>query len=232
MTEVTPCCSNGAKRPLPAGAGGGVRGAVTALALGALLAASPGRAGEAETPPAPEVERDVYSIAPGDTIAVTVFERGDLSAQALVPREGTVVLPGAGVVQVAGRGVEELSRDVARLLGARERLRDARVVVSIVSYGARKAFVYGARGGARAVDLPAATDTTLLQAIATSGGFAADADRSRVRITRRAPGRRRASSRSTRAPSPRANRRSSTPSSSRATSSTSRAGSPYTCSGR
>ncbi|MHC5055928.1 MAG: polysaccharide biosynthesis/export family protein [Planctomycetota bacterium] len=159
-----------------------------ALACGAVLAALGARAGEPEALPAPPRQRDVYRIAPGDTIAVTVIERADLSTQVLVPREGTVVLPGAGVVQASGSGVEDLARDVAALLAARERLRDARVVVSIVAYGSRKAFIFGSGAGAQAVDLPAETDTTLLQAIAASGGFAADADRERVRITRRPSG--------------------------------------------
>ena len=111
-----------------------------------------------------EVTRDVYAVAPGDTISVSVLGREDLSCQVRVPREGNVMLPGAGVVRVTGRGVEELSARVATLLEANERLLKARVVVSVISYGVRRAFVYGATAGARAVDLPAEADITLTQA--------------------------------------------------------------------
>jgi polysaccharide export outer membrane protein len=178
--------AEGDRAPAPS-----LRAARTAAAIACLgfLAAQGVRAGEPGSAPASLSAEEVYRIAPGDTIAVTVLQRVDLSTQVLVPREGTVVLPGAGAVQAAGRGVEEFARDVAELLAARERLREARVVVSIVAYGSRKAFVFGGSAGAQAVDLPAETDTTLLQAVAASGGFAADADRARVRITRRPRGR-------------------------------------------
>jgi polysaccharide export outer membrane protein len=135
-----------------------------------------------------EATRGVYAVAPGDTIAVSVLGREDLSCQVRVPREGNVMLPGAGVVRVTGQGVEDLSARVAALLEANERLLKARVVVSVISYGVRRAFVYGAASEARAMDLPAETDITLTQAVASCGGFAPDADRARVRITRRKPG--------------------------------------------
>lgn len=179
----------GAQRARPSGYPFRAVRAAMALAWAGLFVALGARAGEPEAVADPAPRIDIYRIAPGDTVAVTVLRRADLSTQVMVPREGTVVLPGAGVVQAAGRGVEELARDVVELLAARERLRDARVVVSIVAYGSRKAFIFGARAGALAVDLPAERDTTLLQAIAASGGFAPDADRERVRITRRPSGR-------------------------------------------
>jgi len=162
--------------------------AVALVACAMALAAAGARAAEPGVDVPPPGQGDIYRIAPGDTISVMVLKRPDLSTQVLVPREGTVVLPGAGVVQAAGRGVEDLARDVADLLTARERLREPGVVVSIAAYGTRKAFVFGGREGAQAVDLPAEMDTTLLQAMAASGGFAPDADRGRVRITRRAVG--------------------------------------------
>lgn len=143
-------------------------------------------AGEPAGPPARA--EDVYAVAPGDTISVSVFGRDDLSCRVRVPREGRAMLPGAGVVQVAGLGVEELSRRIARLLEVNEQLIEARVSVSICSYGVRRAFVYGAAAEAKSVELPAEAELTLTQAVATCGGFAQDADRAHVRITRRTPG--------------------------------------------
>ncbi len=127
----------------------------------------------------------VYLISPGDTITVFVAERPDLSTQVRVPLEGRIIIPGAGAVTAAGRGVEELSLEIARRLEVEARLVKPRVAVSVVSYGSRRAFVYGAVVRAQAVELPAERSLTLTQVIAASGDFRPDADREHVRITRR-----------------------------------------------
>ncbi len=131
---------------------------------------------------------EVSTIMPGDTISVTVSRRPDLSCQVRVPREGNVMLPGAGAVRAAGRGAEELAREVARLLEARERLLEARVTVAVLSYGVRRAFVEGAVARPQSVDLPAEAELTLTQAVASCGGFAPDADRAGVRVTQKKRG--------------------------------------------
>jgi len=134
---------------------------------------------------ASQEEPRVYRIAPGDTVSIFVAERNDLSFQVRVPTEGNVILPGAGVVRAADLSAEELARAVASRLVAEAKLVEPRVSVSVVAYGARKAFVHGAVERPQAVDLPPEADLTLMQAVATCGGFRQDADRTRVRITRR-----------------------------------------------
>ena len=134
----------------------------------------------AETP-TPRVHR----ITPGDTVSILVSERPDLSFQVKVPLEGNIVLPGAGTVTAAGLGVEELSARITQKLKAEAKLVEPRVAVSVVAYGVRRAFVYGEVERPQAVDLPAEIALTLTQAISTCGGFSVDADRERVRITRR-----------------------------------------------
>jgi polysaccharide export outer membrane protein len=127
----------------------------------------------------------VYLISPGDTISIFVAERSDLSTRVRVPLEGRIIIPGAGAVRAAGRSVEELSLEIARALVVEERLVKPRVAVSVVNYGSRRAFVYGAVASSQAVVLPPERPLTLTQVIATSGGFRPDADREHVRITRR-----------------------------------------------
>ena len=172
------------RRPTTDTRGMSISRLVSSLCPIAVLAAA-SHAGE---PVAAEAPRDVYRIFPGDTISIAVSGRKDLSCQVQVPREGKVMLPGAGVVRVAGRGLEELSREVASLLEKKERLIEARVLVSVVSYGVRRAFVYGAVAAAQPVELPAEAELTVTQAVASCGGFTAAADRANVRITRRRPG--------------------------------------------
>lgn len=127
----------------------------------------------------------VYHILPGDTIRIFVAERPDLSTQVRIPLEGRIIIPGAGALRAAGRGVEELSLEIARRLEVEARLVKPRVAVSVVAYGSRRAFVYGAVLNAQAVELPAERPLTLTQVVAASGGFRPDADREHVRVVRR-----------------------------------------------
>jgi len=130
-------------------------------------------------------EPRVYLISSGDTIDVFVAERPDLSTRVRIPLEGRIIIPGAGAVTAAGRGVEELSLEIARLLEVEARLVKPRVAVSVAGYGSRRAYVHGAVVTAHAVELPAECPLTLTQVVAASGGFRPEADRERVRITRR-----------------------------------------------
>ena len=156
------------------------------LILSSLLAAAAVDAGEPSATSA--VPPGTSTIMPGDTISISVLQRPDLSREVRVPRGGKVMLPGAGAVRVAGRGVEDLSCKVAQLLETKERLLDPRVIVSVVAHGVRRAFVDGAVANPQSVELPADTELTLTQAVANCGGFAPDANRAQVRITRREPG--------------------------------------------
>lgn len=148
----------------------------------AALAADPSAASERMDEPKPAA---IYKIAPGDTLSIFVAERSDLSFQVRVPIEGNIVLPGAGVVRAAGLSAEELSQVVASRLIAEAKLVEPKVSVSVVSYGARKAFIHGAVERPQAVDIPPEAGLTLTQAVATCGGFRQDADRARIAITRR-----------------------------------------------
>jgi polysaccharide export outer membrane protein len=140
-------------------------------------------AAQGDERPDPEALR--YVVSTGDTIAVTVVGRDDLSAEVRIPRGGAVILPGVGLVRVTGLSVEELSAKLVGLLEARERLRGPRVLVSVVAYAPKQAFVYGAVTNGHAIALPDEAPMTLTQAIASCGGFVASADRARVRIRRR-----------------------------------------------
>ena len=110
-----------------------------------------------------------------------------MSFQVRIPPEGSVMLPGAGTVQVAGMTLQELSVEITRRLETDERLINPRVAVSIVSYSPKRAFIYGAVARAQAVELPADEPFSFLQAVTSLGGFAPHADRARIRVTRRRP---------------------------------------------
>ena len=92
--------------------------------------------------PLTQSDRD-YHIGPLDTIAVTVFQETDLSAKDIqVDASGNVLLPLIGTVNVKGRTTEQLSADIARLLGQKY-LQNPQVSVLVQSSASQKVTVEG-----------------------------------------------------------------------------------------
>jgi len=133
-----------------------------------------------------------YRIGPGDIINVVVWGHPELSnpmgqtqnieGQArLVREDGTFFFPFIGVVQAAGRTVEEIRSGVAR--GLDRYVTDPQVDVRVVSYRSQKVYI---TGEVRQPGILPVTDQplTILDAINQAGGFNEVADRRRAVLTR------------------------------------------------
>lgn len=162
------------------------------LALGAALAGcgpsgDPSGLSSALPPPAPEraaapaTPVAEYRVSRNDVLEVSVFQLPDLSRSTEVDGSGNIALPLIGAVPAAGKTVRELENEIKRRLGARY-LQNPQVTVSIkdavgqritIDGAVRKAGIIQARG-----------QTTLLQAIAESGGFTEIADQGNVIVIR------------------------------------------------
>lgn len=98
-----------------------------ALAL-ALCAAGAATAAE---PPAGVVQS--YALGIGDTVAVTVFGRADLTGQFPIGPDSAIRLPLLGPVPAAGRTRQELAEDIHQQLG-KVLAYDAQVTVDVALY--------------------------------------------------------------------------------------------------
>ena len=149
------------------------------LTLATLLIQSPGMSTQAAPAaplpaapaPAPAVASPSYRVGPGDVIEVEVVERPELGRLATVQPTGSVRLPEAGEVAVAGLTASEIASRLARALAG-----DAeapRVVVRVREAQSQFAWVRGA------VARPGRTTlrgtTRLIDALLDAGGFAATA---------------------------------------------------------
>lgn len=136
-----------------------------------------------------------YQVRPGDTLVIEVLEDTSLNRSTVVLPDGRISFPFAGTVQVAGRSVTEVQAAIAEGIAVNFANRP-NVFVS-VQPGARAAatgpttinvYFMGEVNAPGAKPLP--RGTTLLQALAQSGGltrFAAD-KRIQLRRTDRATG--------------------------------------------
>jgi polysaccharide biosynthesis/export protein len=129
-----------------------------------------------------------YRIQPGDVLAITVLEDETLNRQTLVLPDGRISVPLAGSVNASGQSVEAVERAIADRLASNFAVRPS-VFVSVVSVDEEEEtfpiYVLGQVNSPGLVEvLPG---TTLLQAVALSGGLDRFAATKRIQLRRSDP---------------------------------------------
>jgi polysaccharide export outer membrane protein len=136
-----------------------------------------------------------FRIGPGDTVRIEVLEDPSLNREVLVLPDGSVSFPLAGAVQAGGQTTTQLEAAVASAL-APNFATSPTVSVSVAGVAPRAATGAGTRtidvyimgqvangGGLVQVD----RGTTVLQALALSGGFTRFAATKRIQLRRTDP---------------------------------------------
>jgi polysaccharide export outer membrane protein len=122
-----------------------------------------------------------YRIGPLDELDISVFQVPDLARTVHVDANGEVMLPLIGNVAAAGKTAQDLASDIASRLGA-EYLQSPEVSVVVVESPTRRITVEGAVESPGM--FPVAGRTSLLQAIALSGGLTEVASAGSVTVFR------------------------------------------------
>jgi polysaccharide biosynthesis/export protein len=127
-----------------------------------------------------------YRIQPGDTLSVTVLEDETLNRQLLVLPDGRISMPLAGSISAGGRSVDSVESAIADKLASNFAVRPS-VFVSVAGLAQPYSetfpiYVLGQVTNPGQVEvLPG---TTLLQAIAMSGGLDRFAATKRIQLRR------------------------------------------------
>ena len=129
---------------------------------------------------------DAYRIGPLDVLDISVFQVPDLTKTVQVDETGTVNLPLVGEVPAAGKTAQEVERDLTARLGAKY-LKNPQVTVSVKEYNSQHVTVTGAvkKPGV----YPIRGSTSLMDVVASAGGFQNDTD-STVLVLRERDGKR------------------------------------------
>jgi polysaccharide biosynthesis/export protein len=117
-----------------------------------------------------------YRLGPGDQLRITVFNEAELTGNYVVGSQGTISYPLVGDVQAAGQTITEFSETLRTAL--LEFIRQPNVSVEVVNY--RPFFILGEVQ--RPGTYPYSSSLTVLNAVATAGGFTYRANRGRVFI--------------------------------------------------
>jgi polysaccharide export outer membrane protein len=120
-----------------------------------------------------------YLLGPNDRIRLKVFGEGDITGDYEVDSSGYVSVPLAGRVRAAGRTTRQLEEAIAAAL-SRGLLRDPRVNVEVAIY--RPFFILGEVK--KAGEYPYKSGLTVLDAVASAGGYTYRANERKVVIRR------------------------------------------------
>ncbi|MCW7755073.1 SLBB domain-containing protein [Desulfobotulus sp. H1] len=123
---------------------------------------------------------DDYTVGPGDTLDIRVYNHADLSVKASVSGEGTIRYPLLGEFRISGKTPSEISVLIENML-ADGYILNPQVSVFLNEYRSRKVTILGE------VDKPGLYELAgriyLLELISRAGGLTLDAGRS-VYVTR------------------------------------------------
>ncbi|MBC7768362.1 MAG: polysaccharide export protein [Phycisphaerales bacterium] len=145
------------------------------LSLGAGAAALGGCSTVASTPESANQPGE-YRLGAGDQLRITVFNEAELTGQFVVGSQGTISYPLVGTIEAAGLSVSELGQRLQQALS--EYIRQPNVSVEVANY--RPFFILGEVQ--RPGTYPYSASLTVLNAVATAGGFTYRANRNRVFI--------------------------------------------------
>lgn len=126
--------------------------------------------------PADVAEQAEYRLGPGDQLRVTVFGEADLTGAFTVGSRGTISYPLVGDVRASGLTIPEFTDALQEALQAY--IRAPNVSVEVANY--RPFFILGEVQRPGTYDYSA--NLTVLNAVATAGGFTYRANRRRVFI--------------------------------------------------
>jgi polysaccharide export outer membrane protein len=131
-------------------------------------------------PDSPTDPADEYRLAPGDTIAVRVFNQESMSGRARIRPDGRVTLPFVNDIPAAGRTTRDLAKNVQDLLY--DFIKQPVVTVSLEEVGPAQLSVLGevARPGV----YPLERSQGVLRALAAAGGLTEFAHKDRIFVVR------------------------------------------------
>jgi len=125
-----------------------------------------------------------YIIGNDDVLAISVWKEPDLSKQIPVRSDGRISLPLVGEVQAEGRTPPQLEQEITAKL--KSYITNPQVTVIVQQINSQKFNILGQVN--KPGSYPLTTGTTIVDAIATAGGFRDFAKKKSIYVLRESPG--------------------------------------------
>lgn len=122
----------------------------------------------------------IYRVSPGDTLAVEVWGEPKLSGNVYVRQDGKFSMPLVKDIEASGLTLDELSQEISSKL--QQYIKSPSIAISVVLEAPTRYYLSGKFN--KPGEFRSASKITLLQAIATGGGFAPFATTSSIILIR------------------------------------------------
>jgi protein involved in polysaccharide export with SLBB domain len=136
----------------------------------------------AQTPPSAS-SAATYILGPNDRIRLKVYGEADITGEYEIDNTGNVSIPLAGHIKAAGATTRQLEKSIASAL-AKGIVRDPRVNVEIAQY--RPYYILGEVK--KSGEYPYRNGLTVMDAVASAGGFTYRANENKVYLRRAGAG--------------------------------------------
>src|SRR5262249_48371734 len=137
-------------------------------------------------------QQGAYTLQPGDSIEISVLQDPSLSRKVLIAPDGMISFPLAGQVRAGGLTINALEAQLSAKLG-KNFLTPPQVTVTLADTGApiggsvaSRIYITGEVNSPGPYSI--SPGTTIMQALALSGGLSKFAAQSRIQIHRRVAG--------------------------------------------
>jgi protein involved in polysaccharide export with SLBB domain len=156
----------------------------TGLAQFSDINPSPAAPSRPATDPGPvSIVSPQYILRQGDVVQVKVYQEDDLTSTSRIGRDGTLTMPLLGSVKVVSNSMERATAIIHDLL-AKDYLVNPQVTLSITEFAKRRFTVLGQVQRPGTYDMPADDSVSLLQAVATAGGYTRIANSRKITVQR------------------------------------------------
>ena len=120
----------------------------------------------------PDAKAPLIQLGPGDSVSILVYGQPDLSTTVYVADDGSVAVPLAGTIPVAGMSPAQASARIEAALKAAKILVDPHVTLTVTQTRSQRVSVLGQVGtpGRYAVE----SNTTIFDLLAQAGGITAN----------------------------------------------------------
>jgi polysaccharide export outer membrane protein len=124
-----------------------------------------------------------YVLRQGDVVQVRVYQEEDLTSVSRIGKEGAITMPLLGSVNVVSNTLEKATIIIHDLL-AKDYLVNPQVTLNVNEFAKRRFTVLGQVQRPGTYDMPADDAVSLLQAIATAGGYTRIASARKITVQR------------------------------------------------
>lgn len=139
-----------------------------------------------EKPSAPDavIFADTYLVQPGDQLSIDVWKEKDLQRELMVRPDGGLDFPLIGNIDVSGKTIEQLRKELATKLA--KYVPDPVVTISVKQSLGNKIYVVGKVN--KPGDYIVIRNTDVMQALSMAGGLNPYASENKIKILRREHG--------------------------------------------